>query len=113
MSPAAHKHAPSEAYELEDLDEDWLALLNALDNRLLEVMLLSQATDNDLPQCVFNVSVILVRCTTVLGFLLGFLQAICCHHSAGADKRGLVTAHACRVMLHFDRLIMTPGMHGC
>ena len=34
---AAHKHAPSEAYELEDLDEDWVAMLNVLDNRLLEV----------------------------------------------------------------------------
>lgn len=34
---AAHKHAPSEAYELEDLDEDWVAMLNMLDNRLLEV----------------------------------------------------------------------------
>lgn len=33
----AHKHAPSEAYELEDLDEDWVAMLNMLDNRLLEV----------------------------------------------------------------------------
>ena len=37
LPPAAHQHAPSEAYELEDLDEDWLALLNALDTRLLEV----------------------------------------------------------------------------
>ena len=36
---AAHKHAASEAYELEDLDEDWLALLNALDTRLMEVCL--------------------------------------------------------------------------
>ena len=36
---AAHKHAPSEAYELEDLDEDWVAMLNVLDNRLLEVRL--------------------------------------------------------------------------
>ena len=34
---AAHKHAPSEAYELEDLDEDWVAMLNVLDSRLLEV----------------------------------------------------------------------------
>ena len=34
---AAHRHAPSEAYELEDLDEDWVAMLNMLDNRLLEV----------------------------------------------------------------------------
>ena len=34
---AAHKHAPSEAYELEDLDEDWVAMLNMLDSRLLEV----------------------------------------------------------------------------
>ena len=34
---AAHRHAPSEAYELEDLDEDWVAMLNVLDNRLLEV----------------------------------------------------------------------------
>lgn len=37
LYPAVHQHAPSEAYELEDLDEDWLALLNALDTRLLEV----------------------------------------------------------------------------
>ena len=36
---AAHKHAPSDAYELEDLDEDWVAMLNVLDNRLLEVRL--------------------------------------------------------------------------
>ncbi|DBA76416.1 TPA: hypothetical protein ACH3X1_010119 [Trebouxia sp. C0004] len=36
-SSAAHKHAPSDAYELEDLDEDWVAMLNVLDNRLLEV----------------------------------------------------------------------------
>ena len=34
---AAHRHAPSEAYELEDLDEDWVAMLNMLDSRLLEV----------------------------------------------------------------------------
>ena len=34
---AAHKHAPSDAYELEDLDEDWVAMLNVLDSRLLEV----------------------------------------------------------------------------
>lgn len=34
---AAHRHAPSEAYELEDLDEDWVAMLNVLDSRLLEV----------------------------------------------------------------------------
>ncbi|KAL0048675.1 hypothetical protein WJX82_008438 [Trebouxia sp. C0006] len=34
---AAHKHVPSDAYELEDLDEDWVAMLNVLDNRLLEV----------------------------------------------------------------------------
>lgn len=34
---AAHKHAPSEAYELEDLDEEWVAMLNVLDSRLLEV----------------------------------------------------------------------------
>ncbi|KAL0043039.1 hypothetical protein WJX79_007569 [Trebouxia sp. C0005] len=34
---AAHKHAPSDAYELEDLDEDWVAMLNVLDNKLLEV----------------------------------------------------------------------------
>ena len=34
---AAHKHAPSEAYELEDLDEEWIAMLNMLDSRLLEV----------------------------------------------------------------------------
>ena len=36
---AAHKHVPSDAYELEDLDEDWVAMLNVLDNRLLEVRL--------------------------------------------------------------------------
>ncbi len=36
---AAHKHAPSDAYELEDLDEDWVAMLNVLDSRLLEVRL--------------------------------------------------------------------------
>lgn len=34
---AAHKHAPSDAYELEDLDEEWVAMLNVLDSRLLEV----------------------------------------------------------------------------
>ena len=34
---AAHKHAASEAYELEDLDEEWVAMLNVLDSRLLEV----------------------------------------------------------------------------
>lgn len=34
---AAHRHAPSEAYELEDLDEEWVAMLNMLDSRLLEV----------------------------------------------------------------------------
>ncbi|DBA78291.1 TPA: hypothetical protein ACH3X2_008238 [Trebouxia sp. C0005] len=36
---AAHKHAPSDAYELEDLDEDWVAMLNVLDNKLLEARL--------------------------------------------------------------------------
>lgn len=36
---AAHKHAPSDAYELEDLDEEWVAMLNVLDSRLLEVNL--------------------------------------------------------------------------
>lgn len=38
---AAHRHAPSEAYELEDLDEDWVAMLNMLDSRLLEVRLIT------------------------------------------------------------------------
>lgn len=44
LTPTTHKHAPSEAYELEDLDEDWLALLSTLDTRLLEVCQCSQAS---------------------------------------------------------------------
>ena len=33
----SHKHAPSDAYEMDDLDSDWQALLNELDDRMCEV----------------------------------------------------------------------------
>ena len=56
---AAHKHAPSEAYELEDLDEDWVAMLNVLDSRLLEVSLdlLFDGTSCGLHVCTHAVTV--------------------------------------------------------
>ena len=34
---ARHKHAPSDAFELDDLDEDWVKLLQAVDDMLCQV----------------------------------------------------------------------------